>query len=116
MKAYKVYDREGYSPYSVIVFAETRGKAIVEALGTDEFPSCDWEFTELKAIRVPSADKHYRGVGQMDWCNDNDRLILIKELNYRCDDDSFDPFDCKTCSEKDYCEKYGEWLDEQTAD
>ena len=41
MKAYVVSDRGGYTEWTVIVFAESRGKAIVAALGTDEFPYGD---------------------------------------------------------------------------
>ena len=49
MKAWYVTDRKGYSDYTIIVFAETRGKAIASAIGTDEFPKYEWDFTELFA-------------------------------------------------------------------
>ena len=112
VKAYQVYDRTGYFFCSVIVFAETSGKAKALALGTDEFPSDGWDFTDLGARRKPELDKHYRGNWLMDWYNDDDRLVLIKEAGYRCDDDSFDPDDCLRCVGKDYCERYEEYLEE----
>ena len=112
MKAWCVTDREGYSDYSVIVFAETRGKAIARALGTDEFPERDWEFTELIARRKPVLDSSYRGLSEMDWDNDSDRLAMVRFGGYRCDDDSFDPDDCKKCAGKDYCGRYEEYLEE----
>lgn len=113
MKAYRVYDRTGYSWYSVIVFAETNGKAKALALGTDTFPSSDWDYTELSARRVPSLDKYYHGAWEMDWYNDDDRLALVKEAGYQCDEDSFDPDDCERCVGKDWCSKYGEYLEEK---
>ena len=113
MKAYQITDREGYADYSCIVFAETRGKAISLALGIDEFPSCDWDYTQLTAHRVPALDKHYSGHWYMDWFNDEDRLALVKDAGYRCDDDSFDPEECNRCCAKDYCDRYEEYLDEQ---
>ena len=57
MKAYEIYDKKRYADYAVIVFAETRGKAIASAIGTDEFPKYDWDFTELRATRIPKLDK-----------------------------------------------------------
>lgn len=112
MKAYQVYDRTGYSFYSVIVFAETNGKAKALALGTDEFPASDWDFIQLGARREPKLDQYYRGSWLMDWYNDNDRLVLIKEAGYRCDDDGFDPDDCLRCVGKNYCGRYEEYLEE----
>jgi len=113
MKAYKVYDRMGYSWYSVVVFAETAGRAKALALGTDTFPSSDWDFTELSARRVPSLDKYYHGDWEMDWYKDEDRLALIKDAGYQCDEDSFDPDECEKCVGKDYCSRYEEYLDEE---
>ena len=113
MKAWKVYDREGYTPYSVITFAETRGKAVTNALGSDEFPSGDWEFMELKAVRMPQLDKFYRGLIRMDWYDDGDRIALVTDAGYRCDDDSIDPDWCERCAAKEYCEAYEEMQSEQ---
>lgn len=113
MKAYKVYDRIGYSCYSVVVFAESPGKAKVIALGTDEFPSSDWDFTDLSARRIPELDKYYRGNSEMDWYNDDDRIALITEAGYQCDEDSFDPEECEKCIGKDYCSRYTDYLDEK---
>lgn len=112
MKAYVVSDRKGYSEWTVIVFAESRGKAIVAALGTDEFPYRDWEYTELRAIRKPEFDKCYRGKWRMDWDNSNDRLAMVRDGGYYCYEDIFDPADCAKCSGKDYCSRYEEYLDE----
>lgn len=115
MKAWYVSDREGYSDYAIIVFAESRGKAIANALGTEEFPYYDWSFPELRAIRKPVFDKYYHGSYRMDWCNDDDRIAMAKEGWY-CDDDSFDPVYCKNCAAKDYCDKYEAYLEEENED
>lgn len=116
MKAYVVSDREGYSEWTVVVFAESRGKAIAAALGTDEFPSGDWSYTELRAIRKPELDKHYRGNFCMEWDNPDDRLAMVRDGGSYCNEDAFDPDDCTKCSGKDYCSRYEEYLDEKEAE
>lgn len=113
MKAYAVDDRQGYSEYSVVVFAESRGKAIVAALGTDEFPYADWSYTELRAIRNPELDKYYQGRQCMDWDNPDDRLAMVRDGGYHCAEDAFYPDDCAKCSGKDYCSRYEEYLEEE---
>ena len=112
MKAYAVNDREGYSLYSVIVFAESRGKAIAAALGTEEFPYQDWEYTELRAVRKPEFDKNYNGRRYMDWDDPDDRLAMVKDGGYYCEEDFFDPDYCETCAGKEYCTRYEEYLEE----
>ena len=113
MKAWHVIDRKGYSDYSIIVFAETRGKAIASAIGTDEFPKYDWDFTELCARRKPALDGAYRGAWRMEWDNDDDRLAMVRWGGYRCDDDAFDPDECESCVAKNECSKYEEYLEEE---
>ncbi len=110
MKAYVVSDRQGYEDYIVITFAESRGKAIAAALGTNEFSFGDWSYTELRAIRRPDLDKYYRGHTQMDWDDPEDRLAMVKDGGYYCNDDSFDPDECEKCSGKEYCSRYEEYL------
>lgn len=116
MKAYKVFDGSGYADYVLIVFAETRSKAIVAALGTDEFPYGEWEYTQLRARRVPELDKHYRGHSVMEWYNAEDRIAMVKEAGFRCDDDSFDPECCRSCPASSYCEKYAEYFEEENGE
>ena len=113
MKAYVVSDREGYSEWIVVVFAESRGKAIVAALGTDEFQFGDWSYTELRAIRKPEFDKYYRGNFRMDWDDQNDRLAMVRDGGYYCNEAAFYPDDCAKCCSKDYCSRYEEYLDEE---
>lgn len=113
MKAYSVSDCKGYCDYTVIAFAESRGKAITAALGTDEFPYQDWSFTELRAVRMPDMDKYYRGHCCMDWDDPIDRLAMVKDGGYYCDDDCFDPDECAKCVGKEYCSRYEEYLDEE---
>lgn len=113
MKAYVISDKDGYSEYLLVVFAESRGKAIRAAIGTEEFPTYDWEFTELRARRIPVLDTAYRGEFRMDWYNDADRLAIVKDAGFYCDDDYFDPDDCERCVGKDYCTRYEEYLEEE---
>ena len=113
MKAWYVTDRKGYSDYALIVFAETRGKAIFSALGTDEFPKYDWDFTELCARREPALDGAYRGQWRMDWDDDEDRLAMVQWGGYYCGEDGFDPSDCERCVAKHCCPRYEEYLEEE---
>lgn len=105
-KAYKVTDRKGYSDYAVIVFADTPGRAVSGALGTDEFPMGDWDFIELKAIRIPALDASYRGNWSMDWYNMSDRVAMVKEVGFSCDPDFITLKECKDCPAKDWCSVY----------
>ena len=112
MKAYVIHDRGGYSDYSVVVFAESHGKAKAAALGTDEFPSSDWDYTELSARRLPALDKYYHGQWMMDWDNMEERLALVKEAGFRCDPDYAELDDCKDCKAKEWCGTYESMMED----
>ena len=102
MKAYVVTDKNE-CVYSTIVFAETRGKAIVLAQSTD---ACeDVPFTEISAHRVPQMDKYYRGKSEMDWNNADDRIAMCKEAGFSCAAEVGEP-ECKDCPAKNYCDRY----------
>ncbi len=95
MKAYSVRDK--YSCYCAVVFAESPSKAKTIAMSTD---ACDdSHYTDIRAQRLPALDKYYRGLSEMDWYDDNDRIALVKDGGFNCDDTS----ECKTCSAKQYC-------------
>lgn len=113
MKAWCVTDRKGFSDFVVVVFAETRGKAISSALGTDEFPKYEWDYTDLFARREPSLDGSYRGAWRMEWDNDEDCLAMVRDAGFYCNEDAFDPAFCETCAGSDYCTRYEEYLEEE---
>lgn len=106
MKAYRVTDREGYSEFSVIVFAESAGKAKAAALGTDEFPMGDWSFTDMSARRVPELDPFYRGKYRMEWEDMEDRVVMVRYAHCYCHPDYVDLNDCKECKATEWCEQY----------
>ena len=107
MKAYSAQNE--YTGYGTTVFAETRGKAIAAMMHTDTFEG--WDFTEIRAYRSPKLDSEYRGHTEMDWCDDLDRMALVK-LGWHCGPDSFDLDDCECCCASDYCDKYQDYLEE----
>lgn len=111
MKAYIIHDKDWYIPYAEVVFAETRGKAIAYALGLESFE--DFQYTDLRARRESVLDKYYRGRWHMEWDDMEDRFILVKALDLYCDDDYFDPDECRTCSAKDICSKYADYQKEE---
>ena len=113
IKAYKC--REEYEGYSTIVFAETAGKARYIAMQSGSLGE-ENEFKDISVRRVPALDGFYKGKNEMDWYDPDDRLAMVKEVGYQCDDDSFDPEDCRKCSAQEYCTKWEEYTEEVKQD
>ena len=101
MKAWRVREKGEFC--ATVVFAETRGKARSAALYTD---CCeDVDFCNIEVHREPELDKYYKeGKLEMDWMNDDDRIVLVKEAGFCCDYIDIDL--CNGCSAKDYCDEY----------
>lgn len=100
MKAYLVTNsitRE----YSVVVFAESPGKAKALVQGTDGFE--DDSFTELSAYRKPELDPFYKGHRFMDWDDPDDRVAMVRYGGYVCSDEAKEFEDCKECPAREWC-------------
>lgn len=106
MKAYEVRDGSGFSCGKLVVFAPSRGKAMRASIGTIEFPAEECAFTDLRAVRIPELDVAYRGKTFMDWDDGDDRLVMVRDAGYHCDEGVFFPDDCARCTGKDYCRLY----------
>ena len=105
MKAYDVSDRDGVLGYSIVVFAETRGKAIAYAHYKDDF--CDFRWTEMSALRKPELDKYYNGKTEMDWYNMEDRIAMVKDANFQCSYEvDITLEECESCPAHEWCERY----------
>lgn len=87
-----------YDTGCTVVFAETRGKAIAAALCCDQFEDC--EFIEIRATRFKKFDSHYRGRSEIDWYDPKDRVPLVRDYSWACDDIGYD---CDTCAAKKWC-------------
>lgn len=112
MKAYNVRDKN--SGFNVeVIFAETAGKAKSYATTYCEiFEDCC--FCDLDVRRNPHIDKYYTdGKQKMDWYNPKDRLALVKECGFVCDDEYFDIDNCEKCIAKEYCDRYEEYLESE---
>ena len=113
MKAYLVRKRRDEF-CATVVFAETAGKAKSIAMTTE---ACmDTDFCNIEVRRVPSIDRYYKeGKSELDWFNPQDRIVLVKELGFFCENIELDK--CEHCSAKDYCYKYCDecldWRDEE---
>ena len=96
MKAYNVRDKNSF--YSTVVFAESSNKAKSIAMYTD---ACeDVPYTDIRTKRMPMLDKYYRGLDEMDWYDDADRIALVKDGKFHC----FEVSECKNCPAREYCD------------
>lgn len=105
MKAYTVSDRNGDEGITLVVFAETAGKAKAYAANSAEFDY--YEFTDMRAQRVPALDRFYRGRPQMDWMDDEDRVAMVRYAGFSCSYNVDHP-DCDGCPAYEWCEKGGQ--------
>ena len=111
MKAYSVSDRNEDAGYSMIVFAESAGKAKAYAVGTDIF--CEYGFTGIRALRKPMLDKYYNGKPEMDWFDPKDRVAMVRYANFECSGEmSFADCECETCPAKKWCGRYESEMDD----
>lgn len=107
MKAYLVRDIKSPEDYETVVFGETRGKAIQAALATVACKDAEW--VNIRATRVPALDTYYRGLPEIDWDNDNDKLAIVRHAYMHCSHE-YDLTDCarQECPAKELCDRYRE--------
>ena len=104
MKAFIISNRFIYIDTSIVVFAETRGKAL--AYGAKHPDLRDYGFTGLKAIRCKALDPFYKGYAEMDWFNDEDRVAMVRYANFMCPDGfSRKVLGCDECAAYEWCAK-----------
>lgn len=94
---------------SLVVFAETRGKAIGVAVHSDLFEDADWR--EIRCRRAPALDDCYRGKDEMDWMDDQDRLDMVVKQGFYCND--IDRDECERCAAREECQYYQDQLFEE---
>lgn len=99
MKAWQANSE--YSEGSVVVFAETAGRAKQIAMGTDEL--CEERYIDIRVSRLPKIDRFYKeGKAIVDWNEDEDiRLELVKEYNWACLKPLVEC--CEACQAEKYC-------------
>ena len=102
MKAYLVREKDEFC--ATVVFAETRGKAKSMALSTE---CCeDADFCNIEVHRQPQLDKYYVfGKTEMRWDNPQDRIALVKEAGFYCNDDYRCSEECNRCPAKEWCDE-----------
>lgn len=113
MKAWLVREKGEFG--ATVVFAETRGKARAKAMRTE---TCqDAEFLDIEVSRQPQMDKYYvEGKKEMDWYISQDRIALVKDCGFICDEDYLEREDCEVCPAKEYCDNYQDFLAEKVGD
>ena len=105
MKAYTVTDRNGDEGTTLVVFAETAGKAKSYAANTDTF--CDYGFTGLRVNRCSALDSYYRGNPEMDWLDMNDRVAMVRYADFECSPEvDFDVKKCEKCHAHFWCGRF----------
>lgn len=107
MKAWRVSDEAAYEDGCTVVFAETRGKAHALALNTDCCEDAEWN--DVRVTRLPAMDKMYKGRKEMDWCNAEDRIALVKECGWSCSYETLDRDECSYCPAAEFCDSYQDW-------
>ena len=65
-----------------------------------------YEFLEIHVRRAKNLDKYYKGKREMDWDNDEDRIAMVRDANFACNDDYLEYLDCITCPAKELCSTY----------
>ena len=106
---------ENCSGRTMIVFARTAGKAKSYAyLFHDDWFDTEYSdyldfLKETSVKRVRELDASYRGHACMKWDDSQDRVDLVKKLNWACLTE--DDLDCEGCPATEYCERYPEYLE-----
>lgn len=115
MKAWHVRDKQAYTDFAAIVFAETRGKAHSIAMNTDACEDAKWN--DISVRRAPDLDRFYRGLSEMDWYNENDMVAMVRYGGFRCSYEmSITELECEKCAAKEWCERYTDEAEEVNND
>ena len=109
MKAWLVHDK-WCNECNEIIFAETRGKAIVEAQSCDQF--WDYNFIEMTAVRYQVFDKFYKpGKWRMDWDDPEDRVAMVRFGGAYCSDEmDVSIEECERCEAHPWCTQYDDMM------
>lgn len=97
MKAYKVYCLGGEG--ATIVFADTANRAKSIAKTCDCCEDAAW--TDIRVRREPKADSLYVGKMEIDWCDQEQRTVLVRDLGWACLEPSRE---CDDCAARTWCE------------
>lgn len=106
MKAWKVHNYD--NDVSAIVFAPTKGKAKSVALRRDLLSDEYINFTDISCYRIKEGDKFYNGKSYLDWENDEDRLLMVKEFGFTCSEEWYTEKECYYCVAKEFCSLHKE--------
>ena len=101
MKAYIVWDSNAYEPYTTIVFADNANRAKAIAMYTDNCE--DAEYIDIRVRRAPMIDYLYKGHSEIDYDDEETRIVLVKDLGWCCGDISFE---CDQCIARKYCSRF----------
>lgn len=113
MKAYYCHNEIDFC--AAVVFAESAGKARYYAM-THDCLGDGLEFMDITVRRAPSLDQFCNGRREMDWFDSEDRIALVKYGGFTCDEDYFDPEECKRCAASEDCDRYNDWIEEMKDD
>lgn len=103
MKAYIVSDNN--SETFAVVYAQTAGGAKARARRWSDMGLDEYEWTDIRAHRCPILDEHYNGRDTLDWCDMEDRILMVRYADFYCSYEIDDP-DCEDCEAKEWCERY----------
>lgn len=95
-KAFLAQEKDG--DCSTIVFAENTTQAKLMAMTCD---CCeDARYIDIRVRRLPAADKLYKGLAEIDWCDAETRIALVRDFGWACYETSWE---CDSCPAKPHC-------------
>lgn len=98
VKAYYARDAKSFENFATVVFAEDRSKAKLAALSSDAFE--DSEYIDIRIRRMPELDFLYKGKSEIDWYDQETRIIMVRDHGWSCLEYSWE---CDNCAARKYC-------------
>lgn len=108
MKAWRCINADEFC--ATIIFAETAGKARYKAMHSDSIGE-DLEFKDIIVRREKKLDEYYRGLDEMDWYDNDDRVAMVREAGFYCGE-YFDPDECEKCAASKWCRQYKDYIED----
>ncbi|MCM1296371.1 MAG: hypothetical protein NC311_12600 [Muribaculaceae bacterium] len=106
MKAYEARDGKGYHFGTTVIFASSAREAKALALQSKVLEDVD--FLDIRVCRLRAADKLYKGEREIDWNDDETRLVLVRDFGWQCEEQTEN---CLDCVAREWCAEWEAYMD-----